>query len=160
MRTGSRGIVANVVNAGTGSDVATDDPVSQAKRDREAAEANEAAVTQEQERADAITGAKDASNEAKKRSKAAFGEKVMSATGKKAHATAALAHGDAVKAYKALAGEGSGNDLEARTKAQGLAEQHQGMCDKHKAMAEGTTRGLMGKSTFNTGSRNVLANGN
>lgn len=152
LRTGTPGVICTT---NTGPSEYTDSPVASAKAAREQAEETERTVMQQQDQADSLQTAKDASQEAKARSKSAFKEKPNTAAGKQAHQTAAMAHQDAAKAYTVCAGANSGNELDVRATAKKKADQHTDMAKKHAAIGEGNT---MLARTMNTGCKMVVVN--
>lgn len=152
---GSRGVVCNVEVSG--SDAATDDPVSQARAATAAAQQQQMETEREAEAAQAKDQAKAATGEAQSRSEAAYKAKPGTPKAAKAHQAAAMAHTDAKTAWAGQAGAKSGNDLDTRAKAQRQADAHGQQADAHKSMGK-AGGSLKDRSTLNTGSRGVTVN--
>lgn len=148
---------ASTMPAGKPPSKATDDPVYAAKQNTVAAQKMEKEAAAKKQLEDNHVKAKAMSEEARARSKDAFAAKATTPSGRKAHATAAMAHTDASSAYGKLASATSGNDLDTRGKCQGMCDKHKSMAERHTTISEGMN-GLAGRNTMNTGSNRVVVN--
>jgi hypothetical protein len=154
--TGSRRISVTI-NEGETIDVKAD-PLQAAKDRAAQAQAELEGIQQASTMKDGVKSADEMRSTAHACTKDCEKYQNHSPAGRKAHAIAAIAHDDAQKAYRKIAGSGSGHDLETRAKASKLADGHAQAAQTHKSIAKGAMLSGGGSigGAMNTGSAGVV----